>query len=206
MRVAALYDIHGMIHPLEAVLAEVDEAGVDAIVIGGDVAAGPFPGQTLERVRSLDAHVIRGNADRESDDDWLRGLPFSVTLDGVLYVHATPRSDEEILTEASPEARFAQALEGVDNRLVVAGHTHMQFQRGKFVNAGSVGMPYEGEVAAFWALVEDDVEFRRTPFDVERAIADIEASGWPGAGEFVAENLWTAPSRQEAAEYFESLA
>ena len=81
----------------------------------------------------------------------------------------------------------------------------MQFRRGNFVNAGSVGMPYEDDVAAFWAIVADDVDFRRTPFDVERAIADIEASGWPGADEFVAQNLRTPPSRREATEHFESL-
>ena len=111
-----------------------------------------------------------------------------------------------ILTEASPQERFDEALDGVDARLVVAGHTHMQFTRGRFVNAGSVGMPYEGEVAAFWALVGDDVEFRKTPFDVERAIAEIRASGWPEAEEFVAENLLASPSRAETIAYFESLA
>ena len=52
----------------------------------------------------------------------------------------------------------------------------------RVVNAGSVGMPYEGEVAAFWLAVEDgEPSFRRTPFDVERAIAEIRASGWPPA-------------------------
>ena len=73
------------------------------------------------------------------------------------------------------------------------------------MNAGSVGMPYEDEVAAFWALIADDeVEFRKTPFDVERAAAEIAASGWPGAEEFVAENLLVAPSRAEATQLFES--
>jgi hypothetical protein len=81
----------------------------------------------------------------------------------------------------------------------------MQFHRGNFVNAGSVGMPYEDDVAAFWAIVSEDVDFKRTPFDVERAIADIEASGWPGANEFVAQNLRAPPSRREATDYFESL-
>jgi hypothetical protein len=67
-------------------------------------------------------------------------------------------------------------------------------------------MPYEDDVAAYWALIAEDVEFKRTPFDVEQAIADIEASGWPGGDEFVAENLRTPPSRREATAYFESLA
>ena len=75
----------------------------------------------------------------------------------------------------------------------------------RFVNAGSVGMPYEDEVAAFWTvLAGDDVELRKTLFDVERAAAEIGASAWPGAQEFVAENLLVAPSRAEATQLFES--
>jgi diadenosine tetraphosphatase ApaH/serine/threonine PP2A family protein phosphatase len=137
---------------------------------------------------------------------WSSAWPTTVELDGVLYCHATPESDERILTEDSPEASFDAALAGYEHRLVVAGHTHIQFRHGRFVNAGSVGMPYEGDVAAFWALVGDDVEFRRTPFDVERAIHDIVASDWPGRDEFVAENLRSAPSRREAIEHFERVA
>jgi hypothetical protein len=110
------------------------------------------------------------------------------------------------LTDGSPPERFEEALEGVEARLVVAGHTHMQFRRDRWTNAGSVGMPYEDAVAAFWALVSDQVEFRRTPFDVERAATEILASGWPSAESFVAENLRSAPSRVEATAYFESLA
>jgi diadenosine tetraphosphatase ApaH/serine/threonine PP2A family protein phosphatase len=129
-----------------------------------------------------------------------------VELDDVLYCHATPKDDMPILTEASAQERFDDALDGVDARLVVGGHTHMQFRRDRFVNAGSVGMPYEDEVAAFWAIVGEDVEFRRTPFDVERAAAEIRASGWPDAEEFVAGNLLVAPSRAEAIEFFEAQA
>ena len=217
MRVAALYDVQGMPTPLAAVLDEVQRESVDAIVFGGDVFLGPLPAETLELVRSVEAQFVRGNCERQPDewtrerlDDetlaWSAGWPLTVDLDGVLYCHATPRSDEPILTEASPDARFAEALEGIENRLVVAGHTHMQFRRGTFVNAGSIGMPYEDDVAAFWAIVDEDVEFKRTPFDIDRAVSEIAASRWPGADEFIAENLRTAPSRREATAYFESLA
>ena len=217
MKVAALYDVHGMPHALEAVLGDVRRERVDAVVFGGDLFLGPLPVETLELLRSVDAQYVRGNCDREPDDwekskldsaalDWARSWPTTVELDGVLYCHAAPGNDlRPILTDASPDERFEAALAGVEARLVVAGHTHMQFRRGNFVNAGSVGMPYEDDVAAFWAVVSDDAEFKRTPFDVERAIADIEASGWPGAAEFVAENLRTPPSRREATEHFESL-
>ena len=213
MRVAALYDVHAMPHALEAVLADLGD--VDAIVFGGDVFQGPLPHQTLELIRSVDAHHVRGNCEREPNEwtlanldsdavEWASSWPETVELDGVLYCHATPQSDMPLLTDASPQERFDETLEGVDARLVVAGHTHMQFRRGRYVNAGSVGMPYENEVAAFWAIVGDDVEFRKTPFDIESAIAEILASGWPDAEEFVNENLLAAPSRAEATTYFES--
>ena len=218
MRVAALYDVHGMVHALEAVLDDVARERVDAIVFGGDVFEGPFPSETLELVRGLDgARFVRGNCERDPDERlreklgaeavaWSFAWPVTLELDGVLYCHATPGSDEQILTQDSPDDSFDAALAGSDHRLVVAGHTHMQFRRGRFANAGSVGMPYEGDVAAFWAVVGDDVEFRRTAFDVERAIHDIGASDWPGRVEFVAENLRAAPSRREAIEHFERVA
>jgi predicted phosphodiesterase len=217
LRVAALYDVHGNVPALEAVLADVEREGVDAIVFGGDVFLGPQPAETAALVRSVEAAFVRGNCDREPDewtrsklDDetivWSQGWPLTVELDGVLYCHAAPKDDmRPILTDASPQERFDGALEGVDARLVVAGHTHMQFKRDHWVNAGSVGWAAEDDVAAFWAIVSEDVEFRRTPFDVERAASEFLASGWPEAESFVAENIRTAQSRAEATAYFESL-
>jgi predicted phosphodiesterase len=65
MRVAALYDIHGNLPALEAVLAEVRHAGVDRIVVGGDVLPGPMPGETISSLLSLTLPVdfIRGNGE-----------------------------------------------------------------------------------------------------------------------------------------------
>jgi putative phosphoesterase len=66
MRVAALYDIHGNIAALEAVLEEVREARVDHVVVGGDVVPGPMPRESLKRLLDLDIPVqfIHGNGDR----------------------------------------------------------------------------------------------------------------------------------------------
>ena len=74
----------------------------------------------------------------------------------------------------------------------------------RWINAGSVGLPYEDDIKAFWALLGPDVELRRTPFDVSAAIRAFESVDRGDAAQFV-ENFRTAPSRQEAAEYFESL-
>ena len=157
MKVAALYDIHGNTPALEAVLAELP--GAAAIVCGGDCAAGPFPGETLELLRSLGdrVHWIRGNADRELDPSeqgiappdvisWVRdrlteeqiaflhGKPEQIELgvDGagtVLFCHATPRNDTEVFIEGTPDESVRPLFEGVTADVVVCGHTHMQFRR-----------------------------------------------------------------------------
>jgi hypothetical protein len=65
MCVAALYDIHANLPALEAVLQEVQAAGVEAVVVGGDVLPGPMPRETLERLLDLDVptHFIVGNGE-----------------------------------------------------------------------------------------------------------------------------------------------
>ena len=67
MKIAALYDIHGNLPALNAVLEELKEIQPDLIVVGGDILSGPMPAQTLERLFQLGNQVrfIRGNADRE---------------------------------------------------------------------------------------------------------------------------------------------
>jgi putative phosphoesterase len=221
VKVAALYDVHGMPHALDAVLAEVAAEGFDVVLFGGDLIGGPFPERVVERARELDgASYVRGNAEREPGDwdrdrlrgddlRWLAEWPFSETIDGVLYCHATPQDDTTLTTVFTPDDALRAAFGSVEERVVVIGHTHHQFERDaggvRVVNAGSVGMPYEGEVAVFWASVDGgEASFRRTAFDVERAVADIRASGWPPGEEFVIENLLGAVSRDEAASYFES--
>jgi putative phosphoesterase len=184
MNVLALYDIHGNAEALEAVLADPRAAGADAVVIGGDVYPGPFVDAVLERLEALDVptHWVRGNGERE--DGTLAHLPLTLELDGVLYCHATPRDDEEILTRISSPERWSEALQDVESALVVAGHTHQQDDRMvgdvRFVNAGSVGLPYEGDGDARWLWVADGVpELRRTAYDSAGAGRRILESGWP---------------------------
>ena len=177
--------------------------------------AGPFPAETLALARGVPgARFVRGNAERDPDErvaailgvdevEEQRGWPAHVVLDDVLFCHATPASDMEIVTDASSDEKIAALLDGVDERLVVGGHTHMQQRRGRYVNAGSVGMPYEGDVAAFWLLVDDgEPSFRRTPFDVDAAIDVLVHSDWPDASEFAEENLRRGVPRDEAIAVF----
>ena len=85
----------------------------------------------------------------------MAGFEDVVALDGALYCHGSPRRDDEIITAVTPEARLAPMLEAVQEALVVCGHTHHQFDLRaggrRVVNAGSVGMPYQGEAAALLA-------------------------------------------------------
>jgi putative phosphoesterase len=224
VRVAALYDVRGNLPALEAVLADVEREPVDAIVFGGDIASGPMPRETVDLVRTLDAVFIRGNADRldspamspewdsarrwveaELDEEqiaWLANLQFSSVVDGTLYVHANPQDVETIVTDLTPDERLAELLAGVEQPRVVAGHTHMQMDRTvggiRFVNAGSVGMPYEARPGAYWAIVANDVEFRNTEYDFKAAAAAIRATSHPLAEELAAENVLVVPSREEA--------
>lgn len=219
MRLAALYDVHAMPWALEPVLAEFEGLQIDMILFGGDFIGGPRPHETVELIRSLDATCIRGNAEREplgwdreqlsaEEVKWMRGLPITATIDDVLYCHATPVSEDPMTTAITPDDAIAEMFAGIEGTVVI-GHTHHQFDRRvdglRVVNAGSVGMPYESAVAAYWTLVVDgEPEFRRTALDVEALAAGILASGWPKADEFVAENVRTAVDRDEAVRYFES--
>jgi predicted phosphodiesterase len=108
----------------------------------------------------------------------------TIELDGVLFCHASPRRDDELLTRLSSPERWANALAGVDAALVVAGHTHQQDDRVvdgvRFVNAGSVGLPYEGDGAARWLWLADGVpEPHQTSYDAAAAGVRMLAAGWP---------------------------
>lgn len=219
MRVAALYDIHGNVPALEAVLAEAD---ADLFLVGGDIVGGASPGDTLERLRELGDRVgwVRGNLERMLTElpppgtpggpppglleetaallsreqlEFLYRLPEREVLEvkglgEVLFVHATPQSDLDIVTYLAPDERVGAVFGEVEQAVVVCGHTHAQFDRTigrvRVVNAGSVGSPYEDEPGAYWALLGPDVDLRRT---------DFPGAEPPEAG------------REEAATYFETL-
>jgi putative phosphoesterase len=235
MRVAVVSDVHGNLPALEAVLDEIEREHVDLIVSGGDVAMGPMPAECVDALRALDREIlwVKGNADREAGPPefeattrWVAArlgpgrrklllkakLSQRVDVDGLgfaLVCHGSPRSDEEILTKVSPEARVAEALTGVDEQVIVHGHTHVQYDRlvagRRVVCAGSIGAPYEGLPGAYWALLGPDVDLRRTPYDVEAAAAAIRATGYPSAEDH-ARWLVEPPDPDETSAFFEGQA
>src|SRR3954462_9463351 len=180
-----LYDIHGNLPALEAVLGDADDA--DEFLLGGDYAtAGAWPRETVERLRELDdATWIRGNADRWLADRHdapapmdeigartaellgderfaeLAELPELTERGDTLFCHASPRSDMQSFG-AEPGPLDSELLDGVSAKRVGFGHTHVQFQRTdsgggiELLNPGSVGMPLDGDHRAAYAVVDND--------------------------------------------------
>ena len=98
MRVAALYDIHGNLPALEAVLQDVRQADVDQIVVGGDVIPGPMPRETLGRLLDLDlpTHFIHGNGELAILAQMAGARTGSVTYWGTTSAAHPPESIVEI--------------------------------------------------------------------------------------------------------------
>src|SRR5438876_814877 len=185
---AALYDIHGNLPALEEVLKDADAAGVDSYLLGGDFGSwSPWPLETIERLRGLpNSTWIRGNGERwlreppldrpevvealrqvdsglGTDEGWLSSLQSEKELDGVLYVHGSPLSDVESFP-SGPGEDDERMLNGVRDKTIVFGHSHLQFERPgpngtTLINPGSVGMPLDGDVRAAYALRDDGGRF-----------------------------------------------
>jgi predicted phosphodiesterase len=201
-----LYDVHGNLPALEAVLADAGDA--DRYVLGGDFALfGGWPGETAELLGELEpAIAVRGNAERwtadpDSAPDFLRAaidfardalgvgavaelgaLPLTAEDGDTLICHASPASDvRSFLPEPADDE--AELLAGVTHARMLFGHTHLPFRRVangiELVNPGSVGMPFDGDTRAAYAVIGDDgrVEHRRVEYDHAAAAAKVRAVG-----------------------------
>lgn len=242
--VAAIYDIHGNLPAFEAVLADIDREGIERILVGGDVAAGPMPRPVIARLRELGdrALFVRGNADRlmveafdqtiqeqapptldwasqqitREDRDFLASFEENVVIEiegigPVRFCHGSPRSDEEIITAVTSDARLAKILADVAESTVVCGHTHHQFElryeHWRVIDAGSVGMPYEGTPGARWLQLGAKTAHRTTFYDIDRA-ADLlkRESGHPEIHTWIEEYLRHPATSVYVAELFEKMA
>ncbi len=230
-KVAVIADVHGNAPAFAAVLDEIEREQPDLIVSCGDLTWGPLPEQTYELARGLNARFVRGNADRavlegvsetereqwmqthhtDAMREFLGGFEENVVVevDGlgpVRFCHGSPRSDEECVTPETPEERVRELSASVDETVIVSAHVHIQFDREaagiRSVNAGSVGLPYEGRQGAYWALLGPDVELRRTEYDVDRAVERFRASGQPNVEQIV-EMMLTPPEPREVIDHAE---
>lgn len=142
-------------------------------------------------VRPFDREVDEWLVAAHGDDglaaigSWPGGLRVTHPAAGGLRLcHGSPRSDIELLTSLTGDDRLREATAGVEEAVVIHGHTHVQYRRdavGKVITgAGSVGLPYATGPGARWALVSDHVRLVVTPYDLDEAEARVAATGYPG--------------------------
>jgi diadenosine tetraphosphatase ApaH/serine/threonine PP2A family protein phosphatase len=219
---ALLYDVHGNLPALEAVLSDAEGAGAERYLLGGDYALfGPWPAETVGRLHDLDATWIRGNGERWTahpgdapDNEVVQGaieasrqelgqglveellaLPEQYAAADARYCHASLPSDVRSFFP-EPADDEPELLAGVHEDRLVFGHTHLQFRRRsqaggtELVNPGSVGMPFDGDPRAGYALVgvDGEIELRRVAYDHERSAAAVR-DRFPGFGETVARRI-----------------
>ena len=166
---ALLYDIHGNLPALEAVLDDTAGRGVDRWLLGGDMAPfGAWPGETVQRLRDLEnAEWIRGNTERWMVDPIPAVEPMSVAVQACRDALGYAVADElGALPESAALATDVRAWHGSpvsDMRRTAQGPNGPV----ELVNPGSVGIPLDGDHRAAYALVDDDgnVEFRRVGYD-----------------------------------------
>lgn len=225
---ALLYDVHGNLQALQAVLADALGAGVERFVLGGDYALfGPQPAETVAALRELpNASWVRGNGERWTADppaapdseivhgaigacrealgellvSELAALPEALVIDGARICHGSPVSDvRSFMPEPGDEDE--ELLGGVAERRLVFGHTHLPFRRTgpggvELLNPGSVGMPFDGDTRASYALLRepgDAPEIRRIAYDHEGAAAAVrERFGKTSWTDMVARRIVTA--------------
>jgi diadenosine tetraphosphatase ApaH/serine/threonine PP2A family protein phosphatase len=179
---ALLYDVHGNLTALDAVIDDARGAGVEGFILGGDYAmVGAHPAETVARLKELEAEWIRGNTERwvadksETPDDpfikavceyarsqlgaeeatRLNSLRETLRNRQTLFCHASPLSDMETFAP-DPVDGEEELLAGAGEPMIVFGHSHLQFTRNlgdrTLVNPGSVGLPLDGDPRAAYAL------------------------------------------------------
>lgn len=251
-RVAVLADIHGNLFALEAVIDDLKHAGVDAVIVAGDlVGRGPQGSAVVDRVAALGWPCIRGNhedyllgfARRDIPAEWLTSdewaasrwmaaelgpdqlafidaLPFSMPTPQappLRILHGSPTSHSEGIGVWTRDARLDTHLESIDESTLVCAHTHRPLIRhrpgGSIVNVGSVGLPFNGDPRAQYAIfttpddaannsasdAADDapertvdgwtVELRQTPYDRDALLDHYTRSGFLREGKITAQLL-----------------
>jgi predicted phosphodiesterase len=232
-------DIHGNAPALRAVLDQIGRSDVDLVVSLGDASWGAQPEETRVLLQSIElpAIFISGNGERAlrelragreagSREAWMRDHHSPATyafldtfvasavvdvhgLGAVRFCHGSPRSDIELVTAETPVPRVLEFMDGIPERVVLSGHTHLQFDREvsgiRSINPGSVGMPYHERRGAFWAILGPDVELQRTEYDLQETVRAYEVSGDPLTKEMT-EVLLSPPTPAEVTAHAEGLA
>lgn len=193
-------------------LAEISDP-IEFILGNGEVAvldclAGKIPhvpDQYQPTLRWVAGQISAGQSQFLSG--WPKTLRIPMPeLGEVLFCHATPRNENEIFTEATPVNALLRIFAAAGAKLVICGHTHMQFDRmigeTRVANAGSVGMPF-GEPGADWLLLSPSgIEFRHTTYDLREAADRVRRTSYPQSEEFATKSILQPPSKDEMLKLF----
>jgi len=224
MRIAIISDIHGNLEGLETALTIIRNRGVDATVCLGDIVGyGANPNECVENIRAATPHLLLGNHDEasvfaekseyfnpyariavewthdeltEPNREFLRGLPYTLVLENILFVHSSPFDPPEwhyIITQADAEENFPY----FNQELCFVGHSHVPnvfctdgrtetLEHGKrfIVNVGSVGQPRDGDPRLSFGIVDTTAwtyENVRAEYNVDLASTKIKKAGLPKA-------------------------
>lgn len=231
MSIVILSDIHSNLESFQAVIRDFSEEQVDQVLFLGDIVGyGADPDRCIETLRGLAPRVVAGNHDwaavgltdtgyfnpvAEAAVTWtadiitadhaafLRTLPLSLSLPGILLVHATPHQPEAWNYIFSPDDA-ATCFKYFDQQLCFTGHSHyptafVRDQEGTvsvirdstftlldscryLINVGSVGQPRDGDPRAAYGIYkpeESSFILRRVPYDIRRTQKKIRAAGLP---------------------------
>lgn len=225
-RIAIIADIHGNLPALQAVIEDLEQAGVDEVLVGGDlVGRGPLGKAIVDEVRRRGWQAVRGNHEdylldfhhRRVPEEWwtreewsaarwmtaelsaadfsyLESLPLTLAspiAPSLLLVHGTPRSHSEGLGPWTSDSKLDGLLADLPFEILVCAHTHRQMHRiltsGHVVNTGSVGLPFNGDPRAQYAVLEHSggewhVDLRAVDYDIEEILDIYETSGFAAAG------------------------
>ncbi len=133
--------------------------------------------------------------------EYIESLHFDLrpaTASGLVLVHGSPRSNNDGIGPWTSDEHLARHLDSVEESLLVCGHTHRAMDRtvdnGRVVNVGSVGLPFNRDQRAQYAMFEYDgaewsVELRGVPYDREELLRTYESSGFQAAGGVTVELL-----------------
>jgi putative phosphoesterase len=224
MRIAIISDIHSNLEALTKALEIIDTKNIDEIVCLGDIVGyGANPNECVEIVKKRAKYVVMGNHDfavavdptelvyfnsyaRESDLwtrsvlteenlEFLRSLPFTISIKNLLFVHsspAQPREWEYIFTEAQAKVQFKYFTE----KICFIGHSHLPgifpetgLYNGKIdknnryiINVGSIGQPRDGDWRLSFGIFDTDTwtyENIRSEYEVDKASLKILQNGLP---------------------------
>lgn len=226
MRIACLFDIHGNITALEAVIADLEKLSPDLVIQGGDLAdMGSSPDAVVDRIRSLNWPGVMGNTDQMlvapeslkafastskapvsmwdkiaeigeytrsllgSDRlEWLRGFPLTMSVENLIVVHASPADCWRAPGPQATDEELLRVYGELGHETLAYGHIHQPLVRNlnglpnTVVNAGSVGLSYDGDTRAGYLFLENGrPTIRRVAYDIDWEVDLLSKSGSPSA-------------------------